>query len=203
MINKILKDFRNAIHKNLKVEPQNKKSSCFVICENEEKSAIKQIHFIFKNQDDVLILKQDRTRELKQNYTIENLFEIQKDIPNTNSCCDFIVFLNSKNGLEIYYCEIKSSYTEEHLNKAIHQLESSSLFISYLLGYYQYIYKVYELKPSKIQRFYIYPKINISSKSPSYKKDNKIHLKSIEIDEQGCAKISNGYEFFTKLAQNK
>ena len=77
MINKILKDFRNAIHKNLKVEPQNKKSSCFVICENEEKSAIKQIHFIFKNQDDVLILKQDRTRELKQNYTIENLFEIQ------------------------------------------------------------------------------------------------------------------------------
>ena len=43
MTNKTLKDFRNAIHKDLKVEPQNKQSNCFIINENKEQSTIKEI----------------------------------------------------------------------------------------------------------------------------------------------------------------
>ena len=41
MTNRILKDFRNAIHKDLKIEPQNKKSGCFVVKEDKKESPIK------------------------------------------------------------------------------------------------------------------------------------------------------------------
>lgn len=40
MTNKTLKDFRNAIHRDLKIVPQNEKSSCFVIEEKQETSVI-------------------------------------------------------------------------------------------------------------------------------------------------------------------
>ncbi len=194
MTNKILKDFRNAIHKNLKVEPQNKKSGCFVIKEKQT-SAIKEIQLTFKNQDDILIIKQDKTENLKKNYTIENLFE--NNLPNTSSCCDFIVFLKPKNDkLTIYCCEIKSCHRENYLNEAVHQTESSKLFVLYLLKYYSYLYGN-KLEPLNFYQFYIYPQINIASKLPPYKKDNKIiYPKPIKVDNQGYAKILNGYEFF-------
>ncbi|MGX3045396.1 hypothetical protein [Helicobacter sp. T3_23-1056] len=195
MTNKTLKDFRNAIHKNLKVEPQNKKSSCFIIKEDKKESLIKQIHFTFKNQDDILIIKQDKTENLNKNYTIENLFE--KNSPNTNCCCDFILFLKSKNNeLEIYCCEIKSRYCEKYLNEALHQTKSSKLFVSYLLEYYSYLYNT-KLEPTNFYRFYIYPQINIANKLSAYKKGDKvIYSKPIKIDGSGCAKITNGYDFF-------
>lgn len=198
MTNKALKDFRNVIHKNLKIEPQNAKSSCFIVEEDKKESLIKRIQFTFKNQDDVLIIKQDKNESLKKNYTIENLFE--QNSPNTNCCCDFIVFLKSKsNGLTIYYCEIKSCHCEQYLNEAIHQAESSRLFVLHLLEYYSYLYGD-TLEFEHFYQFYIYPKINISSKLPPYKKGNKtIYPKPIEVDNQGCANILNGYEFFTAL----
>lgn len=220
MTNKGLKDFRNAIHKNLKIEPQNSRSSCFIISENEPKSTIKQIQFTFTHQDNILILKQDKTKEFGLNYTIENLFENQENIPNTNTCCDFIAFLIFNNELKIYCCEIKSSYCEKHINKAINQIESSRLFVSYLLDYYFYIGKLKcklksniekseselraiidefkdKIKETRINRLYIYPKINSSNKTHTYYKE--IKYKSVDIDIQGCAKITNGYEFFKNL----
>lgn len=197
MTNKILKDFRNAIHKNLKVEPQ-KKSSCYIIKEYKKESPIKQIHFTFKNQDDILIIKQDKTENLKKNYTIENLFE--NNLPNTNCCCDFILFLKSKNDeLKIYCCEIKPCHCKEYLNEALHQTESSKLFVSHLLEYYSYLYNI-KLEPTNFYRFYIYPQINIANKLPTHKKDDKvIYPKPIKVDNQGYAKILNGYEFFAVL----
>ncbi len=199
MTNKTLKDFRNAIHKDLKVEPQNKRSNCFIIKENKEQSTIKEIQLTFKNQDDVLILKQDNRDDLKKNYTITNLF--QNNSPNTNKSCDFIVFLNSKdNGLEIFYCEIKSSIHKESLKDAILQIESSQLFILFLLEYYKLRYHNNNLEYSQIphKNLCIYPKIGISQKSKTYISENKqvLYTKAININfTNGCAKISDGYEF--------
>lgn len=204
MTNRILKDFRNAIHRDLKIVPQNKKSSCFVIEEKQETSVIKEIQLTFKNQDDVLILKQDNTDDLKKNYTIANLF--QNNLPNTNKSCDFIVFHNSKDvGLEIFYCEIKSS--KESLNEAIMQIESSKLFILYLLEYYKYRYSKNDLEYSQIpyKKFYIYPKKGMPDKIKVYRNDKGkvLYLRAVEIDSNnGCAKIPNGYDFFNFKSKN-
>lgn len=142
-----------------------------------------------------MIIKQDKTENLKKNYTIENLFE--NNSPNTNCCCDFIVFLKSKNDeLEIYCCEIKSRHCEKYLNEAVHQTESSKLFVLYLLEYYSYLYGN-KLEPLNFYQFYIYPQINIANKLPPYKKGDKaIYPKPIKVNNQGCANIPNGYEFF-------
>lgn len=198
MINKTLKDFRNAIHKDLKVEPQNKQSNCFIINENKEQSTIKEIQLTFKNQDDVLIIKQDNRDDLKKNYTIANLF--QNNSPNTNKSCDFIVFLNSKdNGLETFYCEIKSSICENSQKDAILQIESSQLFVLFLLEYYKLRYLNNDLEYSQIPRknLYIYPKLGIPQKNKTYanKKEQSLYFKAIDCID-GCAKISDGYEFF-------
>lgn len=198
MTNKALKDFRNAIHKDLKVEPQNERSNCFIIEENKEQSTIKEIQFIFKNQDDVLIIKQDNSDDLKKNYTIENLF--QNNSPNTNKSCDFIVFLNSKqNGLEIFYCEIKSSTCENSQKEAMLQIESSQLFVLFLLEYYKLRYLKNDLDYFQIphKNLCIYPKLGISQKNKTYvsEKGQVLYLKDIDFLD-GCAKISDGYEFF-------
>ncbi len=197
MTNKALKDFRNAIHKDLKVEPQNKRSNCFIIKETKEQSTIKEIQFTFKNQDDILILKQDNTDDLKKNYTIANLF--QNNSPNTDKSCDFIVFLNSKdNGLEIFYCEIKSSICEDSQKEAMLQIESSQLFILFLLEYYKLRYHNNDLEYSQIspKNLCLYPKLGIPQKNKTYinEKGQVLYLKDIDFTN-GCAKISDGYEF--------
>lgn len=198
MTNKTLKDFRNAIHKDLKVEPQNERSNCFIIEENKEQSKIKEIQLTFKNQDDVLIIKQDNSDNLKKNYTIANLF--QDNSPNTNKSCDFIVFLNSKqNGLEIFYCEIKSSTCENSQKEAMLQIESSQLFVLFLLEYYKLRYPKNDLDYFQIppKNICIYPKLGIPQKNKTYvsEKGQVLYLKDIDFLD-GCAKISDGYEFF-------
>lgn len=199
MTNKALKDFRNAIHKDLKVEPQNERSNCFIIEENKEQSTIKEIQLTFKNQDDVLIIKQDNSDDLKKNYTIANLF--QNNSPNnTNKSCDFIVFLNSKqNGLEIFYCEIKSSTCENSQKEAMLQIESSQLFVLFLLEYYKLRYPKNDLDYFQIphKNLCIYPKLGISQKNKTYvsEKGQVLYLKDIDF-ANGCAKISDGYDFF-------
>lgn len=197
MTNKALKDFRNAIHKDLKVEPQNKRSNCFIIEENKEQSKIKEIQLTFKNQDDVLIIKQDNRDDLKKNYTIANLF--QDNSPNTNKSCDFIVFLNSKdNGLEIFYCEIKSSTCENSQKEAMLQIESSQLFVLFLLEYYKLRYPKNDLDYFQIphKNLCIYPKLGTSQKNKTYvsEKGQVLYLKDIDFLD-GCAKI-DGYDFF-------
>ena len=65
-------------------------------------SAIKKIEFTFRNQDDVLIIKQ-----VENQHTINMLHK-----HSTNKSCDFIIFRVVQNKLIAYFCEIKSSYNE-------------------------------------------------------------------------------------------
>lgn len=163
MNNKVLKDFRNAIHKNLRILPQKGKSSCFIIREEKKESAIKRIEFVFKNQDDVLILRQ------KENEHTINMLE---GTP-TNCCCDFIVImLNKTKDIKIYFCELKSSYYEECLEKAYEQMISSKLFLRYLFECYRVCCKRNDLKDIDIdaasEYYYLYAKMGIANKKKVY-----------------------------------
>lgn len=99
MTNKNLKDLRDALCDTLKITP---KGSCFSIKEDSKESAIKKIEFTFRNQDDVLIIKQ-----VENQHTINMLHK-----HSTNKSCDFIIFRVVQNKLIAYFCEIKSSYNE-------------------------------------------------------------------------------------------
>ncbi|EAI3889861.1 hypothetical protein DYR41_07215 [Campylobacter jejuni] len=185
MTNKYLKNFRNAITDDLKIKP---KGNCFVIIEEKEKSKIKKIEFTLKNQDDFLILRQI---ENKHTLNLLNSF-------STNESCDFIVFRIFNNELIIYYSEIKSSYNEENKEKALKQIESSKLFIDYLLSCYLKYHKA-NITTKKEFFLYIYPKIGISNKNNFCKKTNLI-FKDVEISdkENGIVRISENKinEFF-------
>lgn len=208
MTNRILQNLAEAIHQDLKIMPR---GSCFIIEESKRESKIKKIELTFSNKDEVLILKQDKTDSLKKNYTVENLF--QDNNPNTNCCCDFIVFLNSNQQLTIFYCEIKTSGSQEYFKEAIRQNNSSRLFVSYLLQYYKDRYSNSDFSqqtPYKYLCIYSQPKINIANKQPTYQKSKNspkpfkyegetLYLKEVQTDKKGYAKISDGYSFFNNL----
>lgn len=172
MTNKDLKNFRNAIHKDLKISPQNKKSSCFIVRERKKESPIQRIEFTFKNQDDVLIISQ------KENiHTINILEEF-----STNCSCDFVIFmLDKKREMRVYFCEIKPSYRKEYLEEACKQIQSSKLFVKYMMECYSSFAQNNCLESLDIelksQYYYIYPKINNSNKKKVYK-DN-LYIKNL------------------------
>lgn len=182
MTNKDLKKFRNAIHKNLKISPQNEKSSCFIVKEDKKESCIQRIEFTFKNQDDVLIIRQQENR-----YTINILEEF-----STNCSCDFIIFmLDKKRDMRVYFCEIKSSYSDEYAEEACRQIHSSKLFVKYMIECYSSFTQDNCLKSFDIelksQCYYIYPKINNSNKKKVYKGDlyvKNLILKPLDIDNK-------------------
>ncbi|WP_300718574.1 hypothetical protein [Helicobacter sp. UBA3407] len=179
---KDLKNFRNAIHRDLKISPQNEKSSCFIVRENKKESPIQRIEFTFKNQDDVLIIAQ------KENmHTINILEEF-----STNCSCDFIIFiLDKKKDVRVYFCEIKPSYSKKYLEEACGQIHSSKLFLKYMMECYSSFTQNNCLKSFDIelksQYYYIYPKINNSNKKKVYKDDLDIKnliLKPLEMDSR-------------------
>ncbi|TLD83998.1 hypothetical protein LS70_004105 [Helicobacter sp. MIT 11-5569] len=185
MTNKALKDFYNSLHKDLRVS-NNK--GCFAIKEKDG-SAIRTIHLTFKNKDDAIII-----RQIENQHTIEMLQGY-----STNCSCDFIVLLNSSRGLEIYFCEIKSSYQKKYLDEAIKQIESSQLFLQYLLDCYSYYYKNDDFKNidiSKSKKYYIYPFSSMSQKRSTSASQNRLEFKAIVIDSYGTATIANAYNFF-------
>lgn len=189
MTNKNLKDFRNAIHKNLRIDPQKNSSSCFIVKEESQDSAIEKIEFTFKNQDNVLIIRQKENRD-----TINILKEF-----STNCSCDFIVLMIDKTKeIRIYFCEIKSSCKEKYLKEAYEQILSSKLFLKYVMDCYSYYTQNNDFKDFDIESvakyYYIYPKIGISSKQ---KISNGLILKPLEIHNK-IAKIfeSDIYNFF-------
>ncbi|WP_278916765.1 hypothetical protein [Helicobacter pullorum] len=179
MTNKNLKDLRDAIHKDLKINPT---GSCFSIKEDSKESAIKKIEFTFKNQDDVLVI-----RQRDNNHAINLLTKY-----STNQSCDCIIFRNKQGTLKLYFCEIKSSYNEKYVKEACEQMQASKLFVAYLLACYRHYHnKKIDIRES--QYYYIYPKIgNSNKKKPYIDNANQTHLqfKPLMIDERGIARIS-------------
>lgn len=186
MTNRALKKFCNSLHKDLSIAP---KGSCFIIKENGDDSAIKEIHFTFKNKDDVVLIKQDEKK-----HTIDMFLQY-----HTNCSCDFILFVNDKKDLHICLCEIKSSL--EYIEKAKEQLKSSKLFLQYLLNCYVHYSNDKEFAKidlDSIKMYYIYPKLGISNKKSVCPSDNEgLIFKPIAVGEKNC-KIDNAYEFFIK-----
>ncbi|XAK34133.1 hypothetical protein AAID95_08285 [Campylobacter coli] len=129
MTNNELQNFKNCLHNNLKAI---QKGIYFVVKEQEEKSIIKEIDFGFKNKDDVLIIQQD----INNCLPITNLFGNDKDRIES---CDFIVLLIKNKELKIFFCEIKSSNSEDNREKAKRQIKSSKIFFEYL--YKSYLHK--------------------------------------------------------------
>ncbi|MCX2683443.1 hypothetical protein OQH60_06195 [Campylobacter sp. MIT 21-1685] len=184
---KDLKNFRNAIHRDLKISPQNEKSSCFIVREEKKESAIQRIEFTFKNQDDVLIIRQ----EAEKCSAIKNLFETK---PNLDSC-DFIVLLCKNRNIKICFCEIKSSKSKENQEKALKQINSSKIFLEYLCKCYkEHFDSAFEFSSEMTENIYIYPASN-SQKNRTSSLGSNFKFKSIKIDN-GKAIIDNGYEFF-------
>lgn len=197
VINKELKDFRNAIHKDLKISPQNEKSSCFIVREEKKESPIQRIEFTFKNQDDVLIIRQKENRD-----TINILEEF-----STNCSCDFIIFiLDKKRNMRIYFCEIKPSYTKKYLEEACGQIQSSKLFLKYMIECYSSYTQNSHLKSCDIDSisryYYIYPKINDSNKKKVYKDGlyiKNLILKPLEIDNRMAKVYGSGIDKFLEF----
>ncbi|ERJ26649.1 hypothetical protein [Campylobacter concisus] len=186
MTNKNLKDFWEAICDDLKIKPH---GNLFKITEEKKESPIKEINFTFKNKDDVLILRQK-----EKTHTIKFF---KGNSVSTDSHCDFIVFLKINDGLRICFCEIKPSV--EYIDKAVLQLKSSKLFLEYLLKCYRDYFNIDCFTKFNLddisKKYYIYPKINISSKKPvCYCSD--ILMEAVSADKDGIVDIPNGYSFF-------
>lgn len=186
MTNKELKEFRNAIHKNLKISPQNEKSSCFIVREEKKESPIQRIEFTFKNQDDVLIIRQQENRD-----TINILEDF-----STNCSCDFIIFmLDKKRDARVYFCEIKPSCRKIYLEEAYGQIYSSKLFLKYVVECYEYythknFFMGFDVDAA-ITYYYIYPKINNANKKKTYissPHQKILHLKPVDVKD-GVVKI--------------
>ena len=186
--NKDLKKFKDKICSDLK--SQNNQTN-FMVYEKDLNSIIKQIHLIFKNQDDALILQQKpKTHTIK---ILEN--------SSTDYSCDFIVFRIINNKLKIYFCEIKSSIN--FLDKALEQIASSKLFIKYLIECYNYycgdnnLFKGFSMEQDT-SYFYIYPKINSGNKSKIKNYAKSLLIKQVEINEKSIAIIQDTEKFFNE-----
>ena len=188
MTNKDLKAFRNAIHTSLKIAPR---GSCFVVKEENKCSVIKKIEFTFKNQDDVVIIKQESNHPTKQ------LFQQERSEKSTESC-DFIVLIH-KITTEIYFCEIKSRFTPDNCKKAIKQIKSSKIFFEYLYRSYKECFNSnFEISLKNAKHILIYPSSAEEKHTTSYSEGNlKLEPRLIEIKDFE-AKIADGYKFFER-----
>ena len=187
MTNKILKDLRNSIDSDLRILPSR---ILFSIFEDKKESFIKRINFKFTNQDNILIIRQ------KENIHTIKFFE-DKNFA-TNKHCDFIVLIAVSNELKIYFCEIKSS--DKKIDEANMQIKSSKLFLKYLFNCYGEYFNNEHFVTINIdnisKKYYIYPKINISSKKRVCVGFLDMLPKQIKIDSNGATNTIDGYQFF-------
>lgn len=198
MTNSSLKEFKKALHCDLLPKENGKNIR---IREMEAQSAIKHIDLCFQNRDDVVVIQQDP----KKCRAIQNLFGLKETLES----CDFIVLICKNSQLEIFFCEIKSSFSNEIQKKAIGQIESSKIFLEYLFKNYEYCFhKNIEINIDLAKNILIYPSA-ISQKRKTYagSENNKINnqesivngkklsLRPIYCDEKGRFYIPNGYEF--------
>lgn len=194
MTNSLLKEFKKALHCDLLPEENGKNIR---IREMGTKSVIKGIDLCFQNRDDVVVIQQDP----KKCKAIHNLFNLKEILES----CDFIVLICKNSQLEIFFCEIKSSLSDEIQEKAMEQIESSKIFLEYLFKNYRYCFhKNIEISIDLAKNILIYPSA-ISQKKKTYAglennkesiiKGKKLNLRPIYCDEKGRFYISNGYDF--------
>ncbi|WP_394950683.1 hypothetical protein [uncultured Helicobacter sp.] len=188
MTNKELQNFKNCLHGSLKAI---QKGIYFVVKEQEEKSTIKEIDFGFKNKDDVLIIQQD----INNCLPITNLFGNDKDRIKS---CDFIVLLIKNKELKIFFCEIKSSNSEDNREKAKQQIKSSKIFFEYLYKSYLHKYNKnvdFNMAIENAKRLILYP-APMSQKSSVASTSSDLISCKMELDDEGVCYIADGYEFF-------
>lgn len=130
MTNSSLKDFKKALHHHLLPKNNGKNIQ---VKEMEKTSTIKSIDFYFQNQDDVLIIQQDP----KKCEAIKNLFH-EKELLES---CDFIVLICKKSKMNIFFCEIKSSLSDQTQEKAMSQIESSKIFSNIFVKIIKNVFK--------------------------------------------------------------
>lgn len=185
MTNSQLQDFKDAIHRSLKAMQINEN---WCVDETQRQSAIGRICFT-KGQQDFFIIQQ----KADQCEAIKNLFENKK--PRS---CDFIVLMCKRSNLKIFFCEIKTSISEENCKDALKQMRSSKIFLDYLIKNYRECFdKNFEFTLDDAKNIYIYPAAN-AQKLPPYCTNNSYNLKfkKLETDGEGRAVVNNVYEFF-------
>lgn len=187
MVNKELKDFKNCLHSSLKAI---QKEIYFVVKEQEKKSVIQEINFKFDQKDDVLIIQQN----VKNCPSITNLFGNNEDKIES---CDFIVLLIKNKELKIFFCEIKSSNSEDNREKAKRQIKSSKIFFEYLYKSYLHKYNKnddFSMAIENAKSLILYP-ASMSQKKPTYSSEDHLIPFPIKLDNNGKC-VLNGYKFF-------
>lgn len=189
MTNKSLANFRDSIHHSLRAKNKN---GCLCVSEQEESSVIKDIYFNKGNADDILIIQQD----IKHNNCrpIENLFEKKARVDS----CDFIVLICKNKGLHIFFCEIKSSNSQENHEKALKQINGSKIFFEYLYkNYLQHFEpKDFEISLENVKNIYIYPASNSQKNTTFASGKGNLKFKKVEMDLSGNVCIDDTYNFF-------
>lgn len=131
LTHKIIKNISKKIHTDIKVKPN---GECFKIIENGEESAIKAIHILHHQKENILVLSHKDIHKIQQN-------------PNRKSC-DFIIFecdAKVDNKIIVCLCEVKSSDCEQNIQKALEQIKDSEIFSIYFIEncyHFGYIYNV-------------------------------------------------------------
>lgn len=189
MTNNELCNFGNNLDHTLKI---NNNSSSFIIKEQGNESSIKELHFSFKNKQDVVIIQQ----KSGNCPALKNIFS---SIPNLKSC-DFIVLIKDGNEIKNYFCEIKSSITQKQKDNAIQQIESSKIFFEYLQQNYRLYFEQqnFNVDIEKAKSILIYPKFPNSQKKHTY--GVGLQCVPIKVDtNNGISETLNGYDFFKNL----
>ena len=187
MTNSDLKRLRDTIIAHLKPKLKGKN---FIIKENDSRSTIKEINLCFQNRDDVLVIQQD----IETCKVIDNLFEGKR-----LESCDFIVLICKKTNLYVYFCEIKSSNTNNNRIKAMRQIQSSIYFLDFVFKNYNHCKEteIFGLGNCEIKKIMIYP-ATMSQKNNTALK-GQLFLAPIACNEDGIFEITNAYNFFDKF----
>lgn len=190
MTNSDLRKLRDAIIVHLKPKLKGKS---FIIKENDSRSAIKEINLCFQNRDDVLVIQQD----IETCKVIDNLFEGKR-----LESCDFIVLICKKTNLYVYFCEIKSSNTEDNRIKAMRQIQSSIYFLDFVFKNYNHCKKseIFDLDNCEVKKIMIYySAISQKNSTTPTSENKKLQLVPIKCDENGICEIGDAYSFFDRF----
>lgn len=183
MTNSQLQEFKNVIHTSLKAIQENEN---WCVSETQRQSVIRKICFA-RGQQDFFIIQQ----KADQCEAIKNLFENQKP-----KSCDFIVLMYKRSNLKIFFCEIKSSISEENCKEALKQMRSSKIFLDYLIENYKECFnKQFEFTTNNAENIYIYPAANAQKIPLCCTNRNDLIHKTLKITA-GQAVVNNVYKFF-------
>lgn len=183
MTNKQLIDFENRLSKELKVKKNN---NTYIINEAKQTSQIRKIS-IEKGNNELCIIKQ-----------IENECNSVKGFFCDNlKSCDFIAIKITKQLPKIFFCEIKSSKSDENIEQALKQVKTSKIFFEFLIKSYAFHYNEnFHMDLNEVKNIYIYPYRSAPKRSKTQKEklSNKdFDFIEVEADNNGNISIkANG-----------